>query len=72
MKEQNDIFVKWYHWLWLWVLKTAYVKDISRKRTYEMVTTMYYKKAFGNIYITKTTYEQHKIPNARQIRKGIK
>ena len=72
MKEQSDIYVKWYHWAWIWILKTDNVVDISRKKTYEMHTTMYYKKAFGHIYIVNVTYKQHKIPNARQIRKGIK
>ena len=72
MSKQNDIYIKWYHWLWIWLLKTRSIVDVSRKKTYEMHTTMYYKQAFGNVYIVKTTYTQHKIPNARQVRKGIK
>ncbi len=72
MKKQVDVYVKWYHWLWIWILKTDSVEDVSIKKTYKMITTMYYKQAFGKVYITKTTYKQYKVPNARQIRKGIK
>jgi len=70
--KQSDIYVKWYHWVWIWVLKTENVVDISRRKRYEMHTTMYYKRRGDDVYIVKTTYKQHKIPNARQIRKGIK
>lgn len=70
--KQIDIYIKWYHWLWIWVLKTESVVDISKKKSHQMKTTIYYKQAFGNVYIVKTTYKQNKLPNARQIRKGIK
>ena len=70
--KQNDIYIKWYHWLWIWVIPTESVVDISRKKTYEMHTTMYYKRVGNDVYIVKTTYTQHKIPNARQVRNKVK
>ncbi len=49
-------FIKWYHWIWMWVLPTN-VADDSGKYQYTKVT---YKRFMDTMYVIKLEYRHHR------------
>jgi len=52
-----EIKIRWYHYLWLWTLKTQKAVDMSTKRGKTLTVTMYYKELNDHIYVMNTEYK---------------
>jgi len=64
------IEIKWYMWLWLWLIPNKSVTDISEERGMELRTTIWYKEYKGTMYIVKEkfTLTKAKGRHARKLR----
>ena len=71
------IEIKWYMWLWLWLIPNKSVTDISEERGMELRTTIWFKEYKGTMYIVKEkfTLTEARGRSARKLRnknKGLK
>ncbi len=66
--------IAWYQWLWMWVLPTKSVTDISQERGMELRTTIWYKEHGGDMYVVKEkfTLTEAKGRSARKLRQKNK
>ena len=55
-------YIKWYHWLWLWVLPTETASDYGKYQT----TTVVFKQFKGVMYVIDTKYAFHKSKKRRK------
>ena len=43
-------------WLWIWVIRTKSVTDISTERGMDLATTIWYKEYNGIMYVVKEKF----------------
>jgi len=48
--------IKWYMWLWIWVIRTKSVTDIYTERGTDLATTIWYKEYKGTVYVVKEKF----------------